>query len=363
MSDRVMASARIPVDVFELHEQHVQEKYGTDRLYKGIEAELAIREFLDKDDYAELEEKLREQCTSVGCSTPKIKSSVAGVDSDETKMAQWRVQSELKEELKTYAGAHDKTYSEVFGLAIREYWSNSRVDRIEALFDRLETAIEPWEDQIAGDGVNVTVQDKRTAEIAMQLGHLEGGFSRSELEDAIAEVTSDSDYNRKTYVPKVAEYKGVEEHPKNPAVFVPHEEAEEIRAEMDESESKDLFERSYDDLDAEECERRVCVQLVRKAARRGGTAAMGHSDVWNEFDEEPSRTTVYNLMDRVDEYEGFEEKTVRGTKRLEVRAKNVSDPDVLELATDNDETDETPEDDETEARSRLDELDQAEVVR
>lgn len=359
MSERVMASARIATEIVALHECNVQEKHATDSLYKGIEAEMAIREFLDEDDFAAIEERLRDRCTSVGCSTAKIKSSVAGVSSEEKKMVQWRIRSELKEELKAYAEAHDKTYSSVFGLAIREYWENSRADRIEQLVDRLETAIGPWEDQIGSDGVNVSVQDRRTAEIAMELGD-DVAFSRPELEAAIAEVTSDSSYNIKTYTPKVAEYKDVEEHPRTSAVFVPHEEAEEIRAEMDESESEDLFERSYDGLDAEECERRVCVQLVRKAARRGGTAAMGHSDVWNEFDEEPSRTTIYNIMDRVDDYEGFEEKTVRGTKRLEVRAKNVSDPGVLEIAT---ETDETCEADESDARSRLDELDQAEAVR
>lgn len=351
MRHDVQAGARIPVHIFDLHTRNVREKHDTQDIYTGFEAELAIREYLDKDDGAALEERLRDQCTSVGSSPPKRKKLVADLDSGEKKLAQWRIRSGLKEELKKYATETDNTYSDVFALAIREYWTNSRLDRIETLYNRLETAIEPWEDQIGSDGVNVTVQDRRATAIAMEL---ESSFTRDELDDAITEITSDSDYNRRTYTPKVAEYKGVEEHPNNPDLFIPREDAAELRENQDIDDSgPSVFEQSFDELTPDDRVLRVRARLYQNAASGGGKTAMTHGEIVDEFDDEPGKSTVYNLMGRAAEASGFNMASPHGTKRLQVTARQVDDDDVIEAATGGDDVDRSSTND---VRSGLDHI-------
>lgn len=360
MSDRVNAGARIPDDIHDLHVRNVREKWGREGVYLGTEADLAIREYLDKDDLTTLENRLRERVEQFGASTPKIKSSVEGTGGGAKPRAMWRIHPELKEELKGYAKETGNTYSDVFALALREYWTNSRLDRIEQLYDRVETAIEPWDDQIESDGVNVSVVDRRTAEIAMEIPDV---FKRSELEAAIAEVTSDSDYNRTKYAPLVKEHKGVELHPKSSELFIPCEEAEKIREKHDIDESgSSLFGQSFDELTADDSVLRVRARGVMKAKDSNGKAVMKHEDISEEFDREPGQTTIYNLMGRAADAAGFEYGEWNDTKQLRITVRQVDDNDVLEAVRShtgsNNDTSQKQS-----ARSELDELDQAEVVR
>jgi methylphosphotriester-DNA--protein-cysteine methyltransferase len=329
MTNRVNSNARIAKDLFDLHTRNVQEKHAADGLYMGIAAEMAIREYLDKDDGAELEERLRARCTSVGSSPPKRKKLVADTDNTSKKKAQWRIREELKEDLKMFAKGNDKTYSEVFALAIREYWTNSRMERIETLYDRLETAIEPYADQIGSD-VDVSVKDKRTATIAMELG---SSFTRTELETAIAEMTSDSDYNKREYTPRVAEYKGVEEHPKNEDLFLPREEVADLREKLDIDESgPSVFEQSFEELTSDDRVLRIQARLYREAYARNGKSQLEHGDILDEFDNEPGKTTGYEIMGRASELAGFTVASPHGTKKLRVDIQRVEDSDVIETA-------------------------------
>lgn len=330
MSDRVNSNARIPEDLFDRHTRNVQEKHAADSLYMGIEAELAIREYLDQDDLATLEEKLRDRCTSLGSSPSKRKKLVADIDSSEKKKAQWRIRAELKEELKKYAKETDNTYSDVFALAIREHWTNSRADRLEALYERLDNAIEPWADQIGNDGVNATIKDRRTAEIAMELDDLDQ-YLRDDLETAIAEVTSDSDYNKNEYTPRVAEYMGVEEHPATEDIFVSHERAAEIRASNDDLD-EDIFDQSFDELTPDDRVLRVRARVYQKAESSNGKASMAHNDILDEFDSEPGGTTAYNIMGRASEAAGYSVASPHGTKKLRCNTQQVDDRDVIETA-------------------------------
>lgn len=353
MRDATQAGARIPEDIFDLHTRNVQEKHDGEVVYKGIEAEMAIRAYLDKDDGEELENRLRERVEAMGASTPKRKKLIAVSGSSEKRLAQWRIRPKLKEELKGYAEETDNTYSDVFALAIREYWTNSRIERIEQLVDRLETAIEPWGDQIESDGVNVSVVDRRTAEIAMELPD-QSQYSRYEIEPAIAEVTSDSKYNREKYTPLVAEYMGMEEHPGNPDIFIPQEEAEKLREDGIEM---TVFDQVYGELTQYERVLRICVCGFRKAMDSDGKATLDFDDVSNEFDHKPGETSVYNVMEGAGEASGFEYGEWHGKKKLRVNAGEV-DNDVIAAA--NSENDTSPE---QTARNELDKLDQAEVVR
>lgn len=359
MRDATQAGARIPEDIFDLHTRNVQEKHDGEVVYKGIEAEMAIRAYLDKDDGEELENRLRERVEAMGASTPKRKKLIAVSGSSEKRLAQWRIRPKLKEELKIYAKETGNTYSDVFALAIREFWTNSRLDRIEQLYDRVEAAIEPWEEQLDGDGVNVSVVDRRTAEIAMEIPDV---FKRSELEAAIAEVTSDSDYNREKYAPLVKEHKGVELHPKSSELFIPHEEAEEIREKHDIDESgSSLFKQSFDDLTADDSVLRVRARGVLKAKASNGKAVMKHEDISREFDREPGQTTIYNLMGRAADAAGFEYGEWNDTKQLRITVRQVDDNDVFEAVRSHTGNNDTSQKQST--RSELDKLDQAEVVR
>lgn len=332
MSNRVHANARIAEDIFDLHAKHVQEKHAADSLYKGVEAELALREYLDQDHLASVEQKLRDRCRSLGCSPAKIKRLVTDADNTTKKKAQWRIRSELKEDVKTYAKETNETYSDVFAVAIREYWTNSRANRLEALVDRLTDAIDPWTEQIGSDGVNATVKDRRTAEIAMEVGE-QSEFTRDELEDAIADVTSPSDYNKREYTPLVAAYKGVEEHPKTEELFIPHERAAELREHQDDESGPDLLDQSVADLTSDERVRRVQARLYRDALSGNGKTAMVFSEIAAEFNDELGKTTVYTLMDNAATLAGYETASPHGTKRLQVTAREVDDTDVIEAAS------------------------------
>lgn len=358
MSNRVHAGARIPEKIRELHAENVREKWGREDVYLGTEAEMAIREYLDQDDFVDIEAELKETCASLGCSTEKIKSSRDSLDAETKPRAMWRIHPELKEELKAYAKSVDKTYSDTFALALREYWTNSRSERIEQLLDRLETAIDPWKDSIGSDGVNASVTDRRTAEIAMELPDWPE-IPRPKIEQAISDVTSDSDYNHEKYTPLVAEYKGLEKHPLNDVMFITHEMAEEKRQQDSNAcKSESIFEQSYEQLAADDCDLRVCARLFEKAKSMGGTAKMEHSDIWDEFDREPSRTTVYNMMDRISERNGYSAKRFRGSKRLRVEVRKVDDIDVAETLAEETEDNAEETEDKTESSTKAsDELD------
>lgn len=358
MRETVQAGARLPEDIFDLHSREVREKHDAEDVYKGIEAEMAIRQYLDKDKGVELENRLRGRVKAIGASTPKQKKLVADFDSSEKKLTQWRIREDLKDDLKAYAKKADNTYSDVFALAIREYWTNSRLDRIEQLYDRVETAIEPWDDQIDGDGVNVSVVDRRTAEIAMELPNT--GFNRSQLEDAIAEVTSDSKYNREKYTPLVKEHKGVELHPKSEKLFVPHDEAQQLREKLD-IEEDDLFSRSFDALSSEDCVLRVQARGFKQALDSNGKTALKHSEIHREFDGEAGNTTIYNLMQRAAEADGFTYGEWHDTKKLRIVANDVEDRNVVSEANSLGSNNETPET--AEVRGELDELAEADRAR
>jgi hypothetical protein len=376
--DTVPLNWKAPPEWGRFLEAVAADNHGYTSQYAGIAIERSFYEYREVPDAERYANRLLEAVGRRGQDTrEKTRQTRPGDGGDDGGQATVRVAREVKQDMKAYAAETGSAEHEVLRAVVCWYLDGGLLG---LLTDKLEVAVPDAETQLAeldpGDDRSLTAEEKKRRWLADEL--TPGAFPREvfgEKLEAMPWRGGDTEHMRETHLQPVLNRIGYTEHPNNPDLFVPEEQAREYAEEQGIDPDAPAFERKpYDDLTDAEQVHKLRVELARRASEHGGKRALRAETVRGEvFDGTPGTRKVKDLMDRAVRIGGFETDAKGGTKRLRCDLEAVADPDVLAdagLTADTDpgeagETDATPgidtdetggSDDETDAKAEMDRL-------
>ncbi len=314
----------------------VDQKHSAMALYAGFEIERAWREYREEHPAEEYTDRLMGAVGRRGQDT-REKTPPTREASDGGQRVSVRVRRGVKEDMAAYAAETGSAKHDVLRAVVCWHLSGGLLGR---LTDKLEVAVPEAESQLAeldpGDDRGLTAEEKKRRWLADDLTADDGpgAFTREDFGDALEAMPyrgGDTEHMRETHLQPVLDRIGYTEHPNNPALFVPEEQAREYAEEQGIDPDAPAFERKpYDDLTDDERAHGLRVELARRAGGHGGKRALRADTVRVEvFDGTPGARKVKDLMDRAARAEGFETDAKGGTKRLRCDLEAVADPDVL----------------------------------
>lgn len=246
----------------------------------------------------------------------------------------WKaVSAEVKADMAAYATEIGKANHDVLRAVVCWYLDGGLLG---LLTDKLEVAVpdaEKLADELdSGDDRGLTAEEKKRRWLAKEL--TPGAFPRDvfgEKLEAMPWRGGDTEHMRETHFQPVLNRIDYTEHPSNPDLFVPEEQAREYAEEQGIDPDAPAFERKpYDDLTDDERAHGLRVELACRAARRDGKRALRADTVRGEvFDGTPGTRKMKDLMDRAAKAEGYETDAKGGAKRLRCDLEAVADGDVL----------------------------------
>lgn len=192
----------------------VEEKHGRTDRYVGFEVEEAMREWLDEDDGKIVELQVKELCRRAGV-TFGVLGEKKNSDS-KTKMMN-RINPELKDRFAKRVDKHNREseeaaaklhLGEALGRALGARARGGRWNRIEHNLEDLTEQAGAFLAELNDESeAGLSTKEKRTVAMASLIDGGEAGhIPVTELDAAIAEVQSDSDYALEEYRPRVADH-------------------------------------------------------------------------------------------------------------------------------------------------------------
>lgn len=337
----------------------VEAEYGATEPYAGFVIERAWREYREDHPAEEYVDRLLGAVARRGQDTREKTPSTRPATGDPDGRVWVRLSAEVKQDMAAYATEIGKANHDVLRAVVCWYLDGGLLG---LLTDKLEVAVpdaEKLADELdSADDRGLTAEEKKRRWLADELTPDDGpgAFPREvfgEKLEAMPWRGGDTEHMRETHLQPVLNRIGYTEHPNNPDLFVPEEQAREYAEEQGIDPDAPAFERKpYADLTDAERIHKLRVELARRAAGHGGKRALRADTVRGEvFDGTPSKRKTKALMDRAaDGAPGFETDARGGTKRLRCDLEAVADPDVLAdagLTADTDpgeagETDATP---------------------
>jgi len=315
---------------------YVTEKHGQTKGYVGREVERAMREWVDADAYAPVEDYVDRLVQAAGRTPANLSQKKSATTTpptgDDTHKVQCRVDPELKDDFAAHAKRDaDERPGLVLSRALRERRHGGRQRRIQ---DKLERVIDDAESllaEVAGEG-DLSLLEQRTIAICEQLGNQ---FTRDDLEDAIEDVVGGSDPTIRQYTDRVFDRLDYVEHPNardKVDLFIPESEARELGADPD-APAIDRFHNGsvgYEDMSRDDRIQGVRIAAARRATSNSGQAAVDAKTVEKDvFEGRPSPSHASKLVELAADADGFDVDTRRGTKRLLVDLRDVTDDTVL----------------------------------
>lgn len=127
----------VPRREWERYEEFIMDEWDDTKLYAGIYAGSAMKEYMDVDGFAEVENQVR-QDTQAGNPLKTKKKNVSETPlSEQEKCKVYRgVHPPTKEAFASYARSNGENPGVMFAYAIREYRQGGRLGRIEELQNR-----------------------------------------------------------------------------------------------------------------------------------------------------------------------------------------------------------------------------------
>lgn len=237
-------------DEWEKFVGYVDEKYVANDRYIRQEVESAMEEFIDRDDFAGLEERIDRLVRAAGrrprdVSENKMVFTDAIAEGEKTRVT-IHVFADILKQFKIQAKEQsDHNLGVVFSLALREYRQGGRSDRLEEKLDRVIDDAEGLLSELSDDS-ELSIRQKRTIavsrEITESMPWFEAGsdpLARRDIHQAIETVTgSDTEYMHEQYTERVVENLEYEPSPDNPDLFIPSERLKEQLEEAAEAEAK-----------------------------------------------------------------------------------------------------------------------------
>lgn len=332
MPSRPKLQWTVPSSEWEAFKDHVHSKHGEIKGYVGQEAENAMREWIDSDDYSEIEKRVDRLVRAAGRtpadrSQEKISTEAPGNDGDTTKV-HTRVDADLKADFKSYVDEHtDDKVGIQLSKALRERRHGGRAGRLDDKLSRIEDDTEQLLEHFNDNDDSSIPKPEREA---VAISHdLNNEFTRTDLHDTIEDVTGrDTEYIYDDRTERVLDRMDVTQHPNNPDLFVPEERAEQI------DQTPAIDREEYADLSRSEKRDGIRIKLARAAKGNGGKGGIDVGEIQRGiFDGHPSDGHAQDLMRSAADAEGYQidPKPRSDTNRLVVDLSEVS-TDVLEAA-------------------------------
>ena len=296
---------RVPAGAWDRFREYVDDEFGLHEGYLGHELERAMREYIDEDAYASVEETVDRLVTAAGRRPGRASEEKKSLlDPSKTTRVSARVHEDVKQEFRTFVADTDDTYGVAVGRAIDAYRDGGRaerlVEKLDCIVDDAEALLDETGDPDESTDESLSTVERRTIAICNQLNDQ---FTDDELVGAIERVAGSSQPTIEQYRQRVTGRLGVEPHPKNDRVWIPHETAAEIAGDDTPREVRQPPETlSRDDR----IERLRLVAGRAAAERSSGRAQITTSEVLDEvYDRAVSRATALDLMRRAAEAPGY----------------------------------------------------------
>lgn len=319
------------------------DNHGYTSPYAGIAIERSFYEYREVPDAEQYANRLLEAVGRRGQDTrEKRPQTRPGDGGDDGRRATVRVAREVKQDMAAYAAETGSAKHDVLRAVVCWYLDGGLLG---LLTDKLEVAVPDVEklsnELNSGDDRGLTAEKKKRRWLADELTADDGpgAFTHDDFGQKLEAMPyrgGDTEHMRETHLQPVLNRIGYTEHPNNPALFVPEEQAREYAEEQGIDPDAPAFERKpYDDLTDAERIHKLRVELARRADNKGGKFA-GKADLKADtvrgevFDATPSKRKTKTLMDRAAEgAPGFETDAKGGMKRLRCDLESVADRDVL----------------------------------
>ena len=303
----------VPADEWDRFREWVHDEVGTYDGALGREAESAMLEWVDEDDYSHAETLVDRLVEAAGrrpsAGVSKNKNSLSDALDGDTTRVTVRVRSSVREQFRDHVRDHaDNPTGRVLARALREYRLGGRAarltDKLERVVDDAERVLSELEATAdAGDDDDLGERERKVVAIADQLGE---EFVDDELVDAIHRVAgrgpTASDPTVETYRELVTDHLDVEPHPNTPDVWIPRDEARRIAGDV-----PAVVRQPVCHLDHDERVRRLRLALGHRAGCNNGKARVTTDEVRTAvFDAEIARQTAVSLMQDAAFIRGFE---------------------------------------------------------
>lgn len=330
----------VPAEEWERFERYVEYKHGKTKGYIGREAELAMQEYAETDDWAGVEDLVDRLVQAAGRSAGgekrKNNSLDVGADGESTR-AYCRVSKDVKEEFSAHVKQTDKRLGIAFAHACQLRREGGRPDRVQ---DKLERVVEDAEALLGTqadtqDSNSMGKKERQTVQVINYVRdeHLREGddlpdvFPKWWVEDAIEELMCDrqtdpEQYYIPTYMDEVKDRLGYVTNPDAKAQLIREENVGKVPA----------FERkSYSELSTEERIEAIHIDLGRRARENDGLRQFTVEDVRKHtFDGKPRKSAVKTFVERAGEHGGYSTRVRHGKLRLKCKLEEVADEQLLE---------------------------------
>jgi len=320
---------RVPSDEWDAFVDFVYHQHGEIKGYVGREVERAMREWIDVDDFATVEDQIDRLIRAAGrryTDLSQKKSASDTLESEDTTRVACRVDSHLKQE---FSGFVKKMTDDRLGVALawalRERRAGGRSQRVENKLERIIDDAEALLAEINGNN-ELSIRKKRTITICNQLSDQ---FLRDELESAIAEIAGDSPPTLQDYTHKVLNRLGVVEHPDRPDLYITKNRARQLGIDLD---APQIDWKPYEALTREEKVEGVRIELARLAKVHHGKYQIEANTIKQKIcNSKPSDNETKEILRQAATADGFDVTHYRGKDKLRINLACVTDPEVLNV--------------------------------
>ncbi len=348
-ADRVQLGWKQPPE-WDRFEASVAETWGATSPYCGFAIEQAWNEFRDEHPIEEHADTIL-RAVGLGAGYSEKNSQLTqAADGDCDERVWVRVHADTKADMEAYAAAHDTQKYVLLRALVNWHLDGGLLGKTTAKLaeaaPEVETLAAQIDDDSADDG-SLSATERRVRTLCRALTGDTPTFDLTEFKKAMNEDVRGcdySDYTRETYLPRVCEHLGYEQHPKINDVYVPAARAAEIRAVNDDVPAADApphERRQYDDLDTAERELAVQIEAARAAQQNPGLIE-GKGSLPTEYvcehvyrGDGPTQQMATQIMKgAAEDASGYRYDTTRGTARLTCDLDAVDDPDVRDALAD-----------------------------
>lgn len=332
----------VPVEEWDRFRNFVEFKHGKIKGHIGREAERAMREYAEFDEYAGVEDLVDRLVQAAGRSAGGAKrnnnSLDVGADGPSTR-ARCRVSKDVKERFASHVDQTDLRLGIAFAHALQIRREGGRAERLE---DKLERVVEDAESLLkiendsAEAGESMGKKERQTVQICNQIQQqyvpdgIEGypnEFPRVWIEQIIEDMFAErsgnvENYYIPEYLEEVKERLGYVTKPGAPKILVNDELVDPTPA----YETKE-----YDQLNKTERVEAVNVHLGRQARENGGLRQQSVQSIREHlFENQPRKETVKNYVREAGSVAGFSVRQKHGKLRLMCDLEEVTDEELLE---------------------------------
>lgn len=368
-SNREKINWKVPAGEWDSFLEYVREKYDAIDGHTGREVEMAMKEWVDRDEYHGIEERINRLVRAAGRTPEDLaqkKSTVDGLDvSGESTTAGSRVHSQLKTEFRALVNEHtDLRYGVALAHALHERRHGGRSGRLKDKLDRVIDDAEGLLSEVNDESdpnAGLSLREKRTMAICQSFSD-RIAIQRWEIYEKIAAVAGDSDPTLKEYTDRVLGHLNYARHPghRGPSedkdAFLPVADARSTAESMGVAppDAPAIDRKHYSDLSREEKIEGIQIELARQSQTNDGRYQFSASRIFREiFDDIPSPSHVNDLMHAASDPNGYTMARYNGNKVLRVTLNEVRLPAVKD-ALDTDESEsEGNQEDESDSQNEL----------